>query len=191
MTATAGFAAPVFDSARVFRAVLEAMARPGTVHCLKTVPVPPEPLSPADAAMALALVDGDAPAWLAPRLRHEAVDRYLRFHTGAAPVANPGLAAFAFGAWADLAAEPFARGTPDYPDRGTTLVIAVPRLRMGEGVRLTGPGIAQTNLLDAGLPADFWQMRVAQAAGFPVGVDVILTCEDRIAALPRTTCAEV
>lgn len=190
MAGTTGFADPVIDAATTFRAVLEAMARPGRVHRLDAMPVPPAPLTPAAAAVALTLVDGDAKAWLAPALRTAAVDAYLRFHTGAGPSTDPASAAFAFGDWTALAGEPFPAGTPAYPDRSTTLVVAVARLKAGGGVRLTGPGIAEAHHLDTDLPPDFWQWRADRHADFPVGHDVILTCGDSIAALPRTTRAE-
>ena len=190
MTVISGFADPILDSAHVFRAVLEAMARPGRVHRLTGLPVPPAPLSPAAAAVALTLVDGDAPAWLAPDLRSPAIDGFLRFHTSAAPTTDPARAAFAFGPWSALAGESFALGNPDYPDRSATLVVAVGRLEAGHGIRLTGPGIADAHALDTDLPPAFWAARARNHAIFPMGHDVILTCNDRIAALPRTTRAE-
>ena len=190
MVETAGFSAPVHDSARVFRQILEAMARPGRVFRLAETPVPPPPLSPAAAAVALSLVDGDAPAWLAPDLRSPAIDNFLRFHTGAAPTADASRAAFAFGPWAALASQTFSLGSPEYPDRSATLLIAVARLEAGRGVALRGPGIADVHRLDTDLPGDFWAFRAEAAAGFPMGFDVILTCNDSVAALPRTTVAE-
>lgn len=190
MVETAGFAAPVHDSARAFRQILEAMARPGRVFRLAATPVPPPPLSPAAAAVALSLVDGDAPAWLAPDLRSPAIDGFLRFHTGAAPTTEAARAAFAFGPWAALADKAFSRGSPEYPDRSTTLVIAVARLEAGSGVVLRGPGIADVHRLDTDLPRDFWARRAAAATAFPMGFDVILTCNASVAALPRTTVAE-
>jgi alpha-D-ribose 1-methylphosphonate 5-triphosphate synthase subunit PhnH len=123
-----GFADPVFDAQRVFRNVMDALARPGTIVSLDTQLDPPAPLTPELAAIALTLADHDAPVWLCPALaRHPAVAAYLRFHTGAPIVADPARAEFALvvepADCPDLAS--FAQGSPEYPDRSTTLVLAV------------------------------------------------------------------
>ena len=66
-----GFADPVLDSQGVFRAVMEALARPGTPQRLPVVLAPPAPLTPALAAIALTLADHEAPLWLDPPLADE------------------------------------------------------------------------------------------------------------------------
>jgi alpha-D-ribose 1-methylphosphonate 5-triphosphate synthase subunit PhnH len=187
----AGFADPVIESARTFRAILEATARPGRVFRLATSLRPPAPLSVAAAAVALTLSDSDARLWLAPGWGDRGVDMFLRFHTGAAPVETTARAAFALGPWDALTGEVFPQGTPDYPDRGTTLIVETPVLTAGTGRRLTGPGIETEHRLDTGLPDGFWASRARDHARFPLGYDMILTCGDRLAALPRTTRAGV
>lgn len=188
---TTGLADLVLDAARVYRLTLEAMARPGRVQTLSVTLAPPEGLSPAAAALAMTLVDGTAPAWLAEPLRSLDIKDYLRFHTGADPAIDPGRAAFAFGTWGDLQDQAFPLGSPEYPDRSTTLVIEVGSLAANRGIRLTGPGIAEAHHLDTDLPPAFWAMRAEHHGRFPLGRDVILTCGDRLAALPRTTRAEI
>ena len=60
------------------------------------------------------------------------------------------------------------------------------------GARLMGPGIkTEARLTIAGMPPDFWSQWFANQQQFPLGVDVILTAVDRIAALPRSITAEV
>ena len=54
-----GFANPVFDAQAIFRAVMDAMARPGTVKPVKAETQPPRPLSPVAAAIALTICDND------------------------------------------------------------------------------------------------------------------------------------
>lgn len=186
-----GFADPVFDTQAVFRAFLDATARPGTVQPLPATLIPPAPLAPGLAAVALALADHDAALWLDPALAEaEDVAAYLRFHTGAAIVAEPGGAAFALvaepGRMPPLAA--FAAGTPEYPDRSTTVVLSVDRLSAGSGLTLEGPGIDGRASLDvAPLPEHFRREREANRALFPRGVDLILVAGGSVAALPRTT----
>ncbi|TCZ64962.1 phosphonate C-P lyase system protein PhnH [Roseicella aquatilis] len=186
-----GFRDPVPDAQGTFRAVMEALARPGSLQRLATLPAVPEPLPPELAAIALALADHEAPLWLDVRLAAApAVVDWLRFHSGAPVVADPASAAFAL--IADPAAcpplEAFARGTPDYPDRSATLVLAVAELTTAHGLILEGPGIRGRALLGAApLPNDFAQRLERNRAGFPLGVDHLLVASGRVAGLPRTT----
>jgi alpha-D-ribose 1-methylphosphonate 5-triphosphate synthase subunit PhnH len=127
-TIDGGFADPVFDAQSVFRAVMDAMARPGSVMPVRLLAAPPAPLSATAAAAALTLCDHDTPLWLDPSLAgSDAVRSWLAFHTGAPLVDAAGEAAFA------LVADPvelsslaeFAQGTQEYPDRSTTVILQV------------------------------------------------------------------
>ena len=56
------------------------------------------------------------------------------------------------------------------------------------GRRLMGPGIETEARLEAdGLPGGFWESLHANRDRFPRGVDVLLTADASLAALPRTT----
>ncbi|MFN3615885.1 MAG: phosphonate C-P lyase system protein PhnH, partial [Rubrimonas sp.] len=60
-------------------------------------------------------------------------------------------------------------------------------LTMGEGVRLTGPGIRGETRLDvAGVDAGFWAAIARNAVTAPLGLDVVLTAGSAMAALPRS-----
>jgi alpha-D-ribose 1-methylphosphonate 5-triphosphate synthase subunit PhnH len=186
-----GFAEPVLDSQRTFRAVLEAMARPGTVCRLDRIPAAPEPLAPAAAAICLALVDLDTPLWLDAAAAPAAA--YLRFHCGCPIPEEPESAVFALLADAGHlpSLERFAAGDADYPDRSATLILQVAGLTAGEGRRLSGPGIdGAARLAIAGLDDAFWPAWTANRARFPLGFDVVLAAGERLAALPRTTLVE-
>ena len=63
-----GLADPAVDSQRVFRAVMWAMAKPGRMIEIGTRLAPPPPLTPATAAIVLALADFETPIWLDPML---------------------------------------------------------------------------------------------------------------------------
>ncbi|TGD96188.1 phosphonate C-P lyase system protein PhnH [Methylobacterium nonmethylotrophicum] len=186
-----GFHDPVHEAQGVFRAVMDALARPGTIQALATDLAPPAPLTPELAAIALALADSDAPLWLDAALgENTAVPDFLRFHTGARIAAVPSEAAFAL--IADPAACPdfgaFAQGMPAYPDRSATLVLAVSGLADDEGWHLDGPGIkGSARLTAAPLPADFLGRLGRNHAAFPQGIDLILAAPGRLAALPRST----
>lgn len=188
MTFAASFDDPVRDAARAFRALLDAMARPGAVRRPPAPPCPPAPLSPAAAAVALTLSDATAPVWLAPALRGGDVAAWLRFHTGAAPTEDAAAAAFALGRWDALAGLAGRHGgAPDYPDRSLTLIVEVDALTPDAGPRLTGPGVpGARRLAVAGVDARFWAALAANRASAPLGLDVILTAGPDLAALPRS-----
>jgi alpha-D-ribose 1-methylphosphonate 5-triphosphate synthase subunit PhnH len=188
---TGGFANPVFDAQTIFRAVMSAMARPGTAQPAKAEAQPPQPLSATAAAVALTLCDHDTPLWLDPALRHtEAVASWLGFHSGA-PLANtPADAHFALVAEPAslIALENFAQGTQEYPDRSTTLILQVASLSAGDRLVLEGPGIdGSTSFAPTPLPRHFVEQWKQNRARFPRGVDLVLASPEGIACLPRTT----
>lgn len=186
-----GFADPVLASQRVFRAVMNALARPGRIEPLATDLGPPAPLTPELAAIALSLADHEAALWLDPPLAEaESVGAYLRFHTGCRLASDPSEAAFAL--ISDPAAcppfESFALGSQEYPDRSATLLFAVTDLSDENGFVLRGPGILDSARLHAApLPADMPERLDSNRARFPRGVDCIFAAPGRVAGLPRTT----
>ena len=184
-TSFAGFADPVLDAQATFRAVLEAMSRPGRVQRIAAPPETPPGLSPAAAAVLLTLVDADTRLALAAG---EAAEAWVRFHCGAALV-PPGRAQFVLDPAATLA--DLDAGTEEEPERGATLILAVEALAEAPGWRLSGPGIREAHQLRVtGAPAGFAAAWRANRLLFPRGVDVILCAGDQIAALPRTVMIE-
>jgi len=176
-----GFADVATDSARAFRAAMEAMARPGTLYTV-TGGQGPAPLSPAASVLLLTLVDAETPLHLAGAHDREEVRAWLRFHTGA-PLVERAEAMFALGTWEALVPlEDYAIGTPEYPDRSATLIVDGWDME-GTGATLSGPGIADT--MRAALP-DAAALR-GNAALFPLGLDFCFTHGTRLGALPRST----
>lgn len=188
---TGGFDTPVFDAQSVFRALMDAMARPGTVQAIAPRVSTPAPLGPVAAALALTLCDADTPVWLDPALAQDgAIARWLGFHAGAPVTDDPATAAFALiGDGQSLGSfDRFARGTQDYPDRSATLIVQVPDLTDGPALALTGPGIKQSaTLAPSGLPPRFTALWADNNALFPRGIDMVLAAPAAVAALPRTT----
>lgn len=179
-----GFTEAPTQSARAFREVLEAMARPGTIRRVDGAR-PPAPLSVASGTVLLTLCDATTPLALLGRCDSPAVRDWVAFHLGA-PVVAPEDAAFALGRWDNL--QPVSRfriGLPDYPDRSATLIVEVDRLT-NHGPALTGPGIETAVWLNLPETAAFR----ANREHFPMGFDTIFTSGDRIAALPRSTRVE-
>lgn len=188
-TMTGGFDEPVFQAQTVFRKLMEAMSRPGTIETIDVPVTPPAPLSPAAAAIALSLCDHETPVWLSAGLGKSAVPQWIAFHTGA-PITReksearfafvePGVAIASFGL--------FAGGTQEYPDRSTTLIVEVAGFDSGRRLDLSGPGIQQTTTISvAGLPEHFLRQWAENRALFPRGVDVVFVSGERFLALPRT-----
>ncbi|PBB17229.1 phosphonate C-P lyase system protein PhnH [Mesorhizobium sp. WSM4313] len=186
-----GFAEPVFNAQAVFRAIMDAMARPGTVQPLPQRARPPAPLSATAGAVALSLCDNDTPVWLDQPLQAEAaVKAWLGFHTGAPSANTPADAHFALivNPKEMAALDGFAQGTQEYPDRSTTLILLVDDLASGPSLLLEGPGIEKTSMIaPPGMPRHFVEQWKQNTQRFPRGVDIILAAPGSLACLPRTT----
>jgi alpha-D-ribose 1-methylphosphonate 5-triphosphate synthase subunit PhnH len=182
------FADPTLESQAAFRRIMRAMSAPATfLSCGETL-APPEPLARAAAAALLTLADFETPLWIAPSFP-AAVRDYLVFHTGAPRAAQPDKAAFAL---VDLAAggldlARFAQGTAEYPDRSTTIVVQATSFEAGPRLLISGPGVkGEASLAVSPLPTDFVAQWAANRARFPLGVDLIVVADARLAALPRS-----
>lgn len=187
----AGFADPVRDAQACFRALLDAMARPGAVRTPALAGFRhPAPAGPALAAVLATLADAQTPLWLSPMLAGSLAD-FARFHTGCPIVASPGQAALAFAMADDVheeLLEALPRGSDLAPQDGATLVIELPPPVAGPTLTIEGPGIETTATLPAGgLAPAFWRARAGLTAAFPCGVDLVLCQGTVIRAVPRST----
>jgi alpha-D-ribose 1-methylphosphonate 5-triphosphate synthase subunit PhnH len=201
-----GFADPVHGAQQAFRALLEAMSRPGRVQALPAAAL--DGLRPADAALAppvgaglaatlLALLDAETPVLLAGALADGDAGAWVRFHTGARAAADGAPVAWAVARAADVDAALLARlalGTDEAPQDGATLVVEVDGLDAADGIGLAlrGPGVASVQRLRvAGLPASFWAWRRELRHALPRGVDLVLVQGARVAAVPRSARLEI
>ncbi|WP_341675701.1 phosphonate C-P lyase system protein PhnH [Niveibacterium sp. SC-1] len=188
-----GFADPVHDAQASFRSVLHALAEPGRIAELPVKLSAPFGLGVARAAVLLALSDYDTPVHLAATLREGEAAAWLRFHSGCTLVETTDEAHFlVLDGLAQLpAAEALQLGSASYPDRSATLLVEVPELAEGGPIRLSGPGIEHSRSISVGgwtgATTRFMQ---ANRARFPLGVDLLLTCGDRLMGLPRTVVVE-
>lgn len=186
-TLAAGLVDGVHEGQQAFRAVLDALARPGQVRAIGPA-LPGVALGGAMARLLLSLSDEETPVWwqrVDARLQH-----WLRFHTGAGVAERPELASFAVLAdiGQGLGLADFAWGTAAAPEFSSTLLIELPSLEDGPALEWRGPGIQEVQRVGLhGLPADFWTQWQANHAAFPQGVDIIFTCGDNALGLPRTT----
>lgn len=181
-------------SQRAFRALLDALARPGTVVDLAPVGLPDEvppalvvPLALADVEVSVAVLGDDDGRWT----------RLVADATGARP-ADLGDADVVVALAAPSPDEVLAarRGTAEDPDGGSRWSIACTGLHpsgaAGEVVlELDGPGVDGVARFGIdGLAPEVLDARAAATADFPRGIDVWLATPDaRLAALPRSTRA--
>lgn len=165
---------------RLFRELVEAFARPGSVRDL----TPYLGGSTALHAALAALLDGEttladphgrigAAEWLLLQCRREPAEtaRYIAADGRRAPDFQPTL------------------GSLESPEFGATLLVAVEAIGTGDAtLDLIGPGIrGSTPLRVTGLHADWLTQRADWNAGFPLGVDMLLADAVHVVALPRTT----
>ena len=177
-----GFADPVAGAQGCFRAVLDAMARPGTPRAVSGVTAP-APLCDATAAVVLTLADHETPLWLDPAVTK--VRTWISFHTGA-PIVLPAQATFAIGSTLpDLTI--FSDGSDDMPETSATIILQVTSLTAGRRYLIEGPGLFAPGMLAIdGLPGDFAAIWQRNHALYPRGIDLILCAGDRLTALPRS-----
>jgi alpha-D-ribose 1-methylphosphonate 5-triphosphate synthase subunit PhnH len=139
-----GFADPVLDAQASFRAILEAMSRPGRIQHIKARITPPAPLCTAAAAALLSLADADTPLWLDAG---DVVAEWLRFHCGAPITPEIGAARFALACGTAPSLEVLDVGTDEDPQLGATLILQVAGLVAGDGWRLTCACLARPLIL--------------------------------------------
>ncbi|MBS4046788.1 MAG: phosphonate C-P lyase system protein PhnH [Alphaproteobacteria bacterium] len=193
ITPAAGFDDPVQQSQQAFRALLDAMARPGRVTTVETETGHPDGLAPALAAALLTLADLDTPVWLGPGFDTDAMRSWLRFHSGAPLAVRPDQAVFALLDAAQMPAlETFSYGTDEAPERGATLLIQVPGLTGVDAMTWKGPGIKDSISMPlCGVDQSIWRQRAALSIEFPRGIDLYLGCGRDLVALPRSTAISI
>ncbi|WP_061178996.1 phosphonate C-P lyase system protein PhnH [Caballeronia pedi] len=199
-TLVPGFNDTVHDAQRVFRALLDALSRPGSIvaidaalpdnHAMRDGLAGRVPL--AAFASLLALTDYSTPVFIE---REDAVlGDALRFHASAPLTRDRRAAAFAYldDARTMPSLDAFSHGDPEAPEDAATLFIRVPSLSEGEPLVWRGPGIAESRTVGiAGLSREFWRERAALTALFPCGIDCYFVAGGALVGLPRTTHVEV
>lgn len=186
-TLAAGLIDGVHESQQAFRALLDALARPGQARWVGPA-LPGVALGGALARLLLCLSDDETPVWW--QQSDAGLPQWLRFHSGAPLAQRPGQAAFAVldDLQQGLALTDFAAGSTESPEFSCTLLIELPSLSGGPELEWRGPGIqTQQRVALQGLPTDFWSQWQVNHAAFPQGVDIVFTCGEQALGLPRTT----
>lgn len=186
----------ILASQHIFRVVLDALSRPGSVRSivqhpqLRTVETPAHP---GVMSILIALMDHEVTLGFDRNFAAEDVSALMRRWL-AVPTTDATEADFVIcelpGAEPDFP-ELLKRGSLDYPNDGATLVVEVDTLQAsaGDEWELTGPGIETSQRLT--LPAgsvEFMNARGRAVEGYPPGIDLVFVDESlNIVGLPRTT----
>jgi alpha-D-ribose 1-methylphosphonate 5-triphosphate synthase subunit PhnH len=188
---------PVFDSQKIFRCILDSMARPGKINLLPATGLcPPGEWCSHVAAVAFTLLDREVTFCVLGK-EAQKMESYLVLNTGSRPV-KVEEADFIIVPGKDLIPRLSLakRGNLEYPDGGATVIVTVDEILsdpehryQGLAVTLSGPGIPDhCRLLIRGLHLSYLEHFNNLNREYPLGVDWIMVAEDgRIACLPRTT----
>lgn len=172
-----------------FRELLDAMARPGTIH---TAASAEEDGRPAGVTLLEALLDHEVSfAVVPPNAEVEGlVLRLTGSYLAGTRIADYILAE---GDGIVAALEEASEGKPEYPDWGATVLAVVNTISAGPGqgarLDLRGPGIQDTRSVWVdGFSADARATFAARNREVPLGVDVVLVARDgTFTCLPRYT----
>lgn len=188
ITQLPGFQNPVHQAQRTFRALLDALSRPGVIYPIDVKIKTPPQINSAYGAACLTLLDLETQVWLQPGMNEE-VRNWLLFHTNCSFVVEPSMADFAL--IYDVAAMPelscFKWGTPEVPENSTTLLIPVESWEQGQPVELIGAGILGKRQISPKLAYEhFWNCWIANQQTYPSGVDMFFFTQNAVMGLPRT-----
>jgi len=146
---------------------------------------------PASLAILLTLADADTPVCLIGSAELE-LDTYLRFHCACPITRDPKNAALGLINDPMLASRAFEFpiGTDEYPDTSATVILEVASLLAGPRQTIKGPGIRSSIEFAPAVHAEFWSAWHANTQLYPCGIDIVFTCTNQIAALPRSSRLE-
>lgn len=187
-----GFSSPPQDAQVAYRALLQAMSRPGLrvgVDGHSGL----ENVAPSAAATLLTLLDFDTVLYLDAGLSTGPLEGWIRFHTGCRITDQLGEADFALFKGVPTADQfrEARQGDPKYPDQSATFIVQVPSLSGGQSVTLRGPGIdKEVQVAAEGLDDKFWEAWRNNAAQFPLGIDVMVCSGADMIGLPRSSRPE-
>ncbi len=185
----------VHDIQKVFRVVLDCMARPGSIGCLALMSEKADaglPMPQAFEVLMHLLLDTEVSFSVCSQ-HSEALKMGIHQHTYArgGALEDADYIFITRDSGPDILPEVLRRakkGTLPDPHISATIIAEVEQIRQGEGLVLRGPGIFQElHLTIEG--SEKWVHARAQAnCEYPLGIDLILVDSDnRVICLPRTT----
>lgn len=184
MSLKTAFTLPVQDAGQSFRRLTKAMSEPGVIVALHQLKHGWQPLDLATTSVLLTLTDASTPVWLCASLKNDLVTQNLRLNTRAPLADAPQEAVFALADGSLNAAQLSALSR-------ATLILQVPGLSGGRMLRLTGAGINEERMIAPQLPACLLNTLSERPHAAPLGYDLLLTCGERLLAIPGTTPVEL
>jgi alpha-D-ribose 1-methylphosphonate 5-triphosphate synthase subunit PhnH len=184
-----GFDDPELGSQQTFRAIVKALDNPGRLVQIRSKLSAPEDLNPASAAIFLTLSHDKTTVWADLDWSYPIVE-WFQFRCGCSIVTEPCMASLA------LITNPvtmppldqFKMGDEEHPDTAATLIVQVgemPANTVWNPIRSAVRQMTTRSLM--GMPANFWDHWLQQSERFPLSVDIFLTCDDVLAALPHSS----
>lgn len=191
----------VMYSQKTFRGILDSMARPGKINRMDPFPVSERGIDGQDTRYLLGLgytlLDVEVGFHIPGRDQFPAgLETDLAFHTGSSccPLADADFVFLTGSADPELLSQ-MKCGTLEFPDNGATAVMQVdylsedgpPETYLVMELNLKGPGVSGEKVLYAGgLTEDHVRVLRTVNVEFPLGIDLILTCGERFACIPRS-----
>lgn len=214
MTLYLGLQSPSLEAQRGFKQVLDSLSQPGKIHTQPNWQFNWPTFNNATVACLLALCDQDTPVYIDERLGSADLNRSIAFHTQSKITKQLSEAHFAF---LDESVELEALqqlniGTDISPETAALAIIQIKQLpvvshdpnsscnlssqsgpsQAGQTIlRLTGPGILGSRTLKTVLPVDLLTYLIEWRKGFPKGGDFLLTHQNHMIGIARTTQLEV
>jgi alpha-D-ribose 1-methylphosphonate 5-triphosphate synthase subunit PhnH len=193
----------VFDSQATFRALLDALSRPGKICRLpdRAYRSPPRGFCPPALSILKTLCDHRVSFSLASGNRTSELSRYLEVNLSTPPedVEKADYVIFDGTAF-DEDFMRMKRGSSEFPENSATALLCVGRLDEGAletdtpscRLRCAGPGVQDTTFLTVTrLDPRYGEARARTNSVSPLGIDLFLVDPGgRVAGIPRTTSVD-
>ena len=174
-------------SQQTFRAIFAAMEHPGRLVTIHENPYAPDVLNSASAAVCLTLLGYETPVWTDADLNSPAIS-WLQLGCESSVVTETCMAYYAIITKpACMPALNFFRIGPfEYPEKETTIIVQVDDIIPATGTDHSNVVTYKTAWLEfKGITEKFWIQWRQLSRLNPPGINIFITCDDVLVALPR------
>jgi len=185
----------IFDSQRIFRALLDAMANPGRIVTLPEIDIEPPGANRYPLLLLMTLLDHEV-SFCVLGGAHTQVTEYLKTNTGGkeSRLENSDFI-LVYGGSSHGLIQRARVGTLEYPDESATVIYDAGSIgddRGGVLLELSGPGIADKRMIGASGIEENEIEDVLAMQDYPLGLDLIFSDRaGRMVCIPRSTTVEV